>query len=58
MIKKFSLIIVRRHDTKQKKRDRLCTYKGNNEARSRNHCCRGKAVSNAFSEYMSVGLLT
>ena len=56
MMKKCSLIIVRRHDTKQQKRDRQCTYKGNNEANSRNHCCRGKSVSNTCSEGVSVGL--
>jgi hypothetical protein len=27
------------------KRDRQCTYKHNTEARSCNHCCRGKAIS-------------
>jgi hypothetical protein len=32
-------------------------YKRNNEARSRNHCCRVKAISNAYSECVSVALV-
>ena len=31
------------------KRDRQCTYKCNMEARSRNHCCRGKTISVTYS---------
>jgi hypothetical protein len=37
--------------------DRQCTYKRNIEARSRNHCCRGKAVSITYSECVSVALV-
>jgi hypothetical protein len=29
----------------------------NNEARSRNHCCRGKGISIAYSECVSVALV-
>jgi hypothetical protein len=29
-------------------------YKGNINARSRNHCCRGKAISITYSECVSV----
>jgi hypothetical protein len=58
VVKKCGLIIVRRHDTTQQEGDGQCMYKGNNEARSRNHCCRGKAVSNIYSECVSVGLVT
>jgi hypothetical protein len=32
------------------KPDGQCTYKRNIEARSRNHCCRGKAISITHSE--------
>jgi hypothetical protein len=32
------------------------TYKRNNEARSRDHCCRGKATSVTHSECVSVFL--
>jgi hypothetical protein len=31
--------------------------KGNIKARSRNHCCRGKALSVTYSECVSVGLV-
>jgi hypothetical protein len=34
-----------------------CTYKRNIDARSRNHCCRGKAISITHSECVSVALL-
>ena len=37
--------------------ERHCTYKRNIEARSRNHCCRGKAVSVTYSECVSVALV-
>jgi len=30
--------------------------KGNNEVRSCNHCCSGKAISTAYSEYVLVAL--
>ena len=30
--------------------DRQCKYKRNNEVRSQNHCCRGKAISITYSE--------
>jgi hypothetical protein len=33
------------------------TYKHNSEARSRNHCCRGKAINTTYSECVSVALL-
>ena len=32
-------------------------YKRNTEVRSRNHCCRGKAISTTYSECMSVALV-
>jgi len=32
-------------------------YKRNIEARSRNHCCRGKAIHITYSECVSVVLL-
>jgi hypothetical protein len=32
-------------------------YKRNIEARSRNHCCRGKAISITYSECVSVALV-
>ena len=38
-------------------RDRLCTYKSNIEARSRNHCWGGKAVNITYSECVSVALV-
>jgi hypothetical protein len=38
--------------------DRHCTYKRNIEARSRNHSCRGKAISIIYSECVSVALVT
>jgi hypothetical protein len=34
-----------------------CTYKRNNKARSRNHCCLGKVISITCSECLSVVLL-
>jgi len=37
------------------KQDRQCTYNAN-KARSRNHCCRGKAVSMESYECVSVFL--
>jgi hypothetical protein len=36
---------------------RQCTYKRNIEARSRNHCCRGKAVSITYSQGVFVALV-
>ena len=39
------------------KQDRQCTYKCNIEAHSRNHCCRGKAISMTYSECVSVALV-
>ena len=36
------------------RQDRQCTYKPNNEARSRNHCCSGKAVSTTQSQCVCV----
>jgi hypothetical protein len=33
------------------------TYKRNIEARSRNHCCRGKAISITYSEGVLVALV-
>ena len=39
---------------------RRCTFKRNIETRSRNHCCRGKAVSRpvTYSESTSVALVS
>jgi hypothetical protein len=39
------------------KNDRHCTYKRNTDARSRNHCYRGKAISITHSECVSVALV-
>jgi hypothetical protein len=36
--------------------DRQCTYKRNIEARSRNHCCSGKAISITYYERVFVTL--
>jgi len=36
---------------------RQCTYKRNAEARSRNHCCHGKAISITYSECVFVALV-
>jgi len=36
--------------------DRQCTHKRNSEARSPNHCCRGKALSTTYYECVSVAL--
>ena len=36
---------------------RQCTYKHNIEARYRNHCCSGKAISITYSECVSVTLV-
>ena len=35
-------------------KDRQRTYKRTIEARSRNHCCRGKAISITYSECMPI----
>jgi hypothetical protein len=40
-----------------RRQDWQCTYKRNNEARSRNHWCCGKAVSVTYSECVSVALV-
>jgi hypothetical protein len=40
------------------KRVRQCTYKRKNEARSRNHSCRGKAIIITYSDYVSVVFIT
>jgi hypothetical protein len=37
--------------------DRQCTYTHNIEAHSRNHCCRGKAISITYSKSVSVALV-
>jgi hypothetical protein len=37
--------------------DTQCTYKRNIEGRSRNHCCRGKAISIRYSECVFVALV-
>jgi len=39
------------------KQDRQCTYERNNEARSRNHCCRRKAISITYSECVLITLV-
>jgi len=36
---------------------RQCTFKPNNETRSCNHCCSGKAINITYSEYVSIGLV-
>jgi hypothetical protein len=36
--------------------DRQCTYKRNIAGRSYNHCCRGRAISTTYSEYVLVDL--
>jgi hypothetical protein len=42
--------------TLKNKPDRQFTYKGNTRVRSRNHCCRGKAILITQSECVSVAL--
>jgi hypothetical protein len=42
--------------TENKKKDRQCTYRRNIKARSRNHSCRGKAISITYSECVFVAL--
>jgi hypothetical protein len=37
--------------------DRQCTYKHNTEARSRNHCYRGRAISIKYYERVPVALI-
>jgi hypothetical protein len=44
-----------RHQFKQQ--DKQFTYKRKIEARSRNHCCRGKARSITYAECVSVALV-
>ena len=39
------------------KHDRQCTYKRNSEARSRNHCCRVKAISITYCKCVTVALV-
>jgi predicted transcriptional regulator len=39
------------------KQDRQCAYKRSVETRSRDHCCRGKAISITYSECLSVALV-
>ena len=39
------------------KNDRQCTYECNSDARSLNHCCRGKTLSVTYSECVSVALV-
>jgi hypothetical protein len=39
------------------KEQRQRTYKRNIEARSRNHCCRGKVISITYSDRVSVALV-
>jgi hypothetical protein len=39
-----------------KKQDRKYTYKHDIETRSRNHCCRGEAISITYSECVFVAL--
>ena len=43
-------------DARFKHEVRQCTCKRNIEARSRNHCCRGKARSTTHSECVSTAL--
>jgi len=40
------------------KKERQHMYERNFEARSRNHCCGGKAISIRYSEYVSVALVS
>jgi hypothetical protein len=53
-VRKFEVITERRSNNQQ---DRQCTYKCNIEERSRNHCCRGKAISVTYYECVSVALV-
>jgi len=39
------------------KKGRQCTYKHNMQVRSRNQCCRGKAINITYSEYVFVALV-
>ena len=38
----------------KEREDRQCMYKHNTEARSRNHCCCGKAINIEYSECVPV----
>jgi len=40
-----------------RRQDRQSTYKDNNGARSRNHCCRGREISIAYSVCVFVALV-
>jgi hypothetical protein len=40
-----------------RQKDRQCTHKRNTGPRSRNHCCRGKSISTAYSECVSAALV-
>jgi hypothetical protein len=62
MISEDYLGLVHRAQTRQQNRwdiskDRQCTYKCNNEERSRNHCCREKAINISYSECVSAALV-
>jgi hypothetical protein len=45
------------HIAGQKKEDTQYTYNRNNEARSRNHCCRGEATSITYFECVFAALV-
>jgi hypothetical protein len=55
-LKKRILVSVLQNTTTDvnSKHKRQGTYKRNTEARSRNHCCCGKAVSIKYYDYVSV----
>jgi hypothetical protein len=45
------------HQLLSNEQDRQCTYKLHIEARSRNYCCRGKAICILYFECVSVALV-
>ena len=53
---RFSLPVDHRILRDETKQDRQCTYKRNIQARVRNYCCCGKAVSIIYSECVSAAL--
>jgi len=52
-----SLQSTARNDLGRSKEDSQCTYKRNIEARSRNHCCRGKATNFTYFECLPQALV-
>jgi hypothetical protein len=51
----YATLCVRFNFVSEKKREAVCVQR-NIEARSRNHCCRGKAVSITYSAFVSIAI--